>query len=159
MLNHQQINSLFLYGLSLTQDRTNAEDLLQTTLEKLLSQTTNPNHVLSFARTVMRNQFIDQCRRDKMIDFIPVEPDSPLLLDEADLEQLMIDRDQIEHLMQQLHNAEREVLFLWAWEGYTAAEIASEISAPRGTVLARLYRVKQKLQNGDVWDNAERSER
>lgn len=149
MLSRSEINSLFLYGLSLTQDREQAEDLLQTTIEKLLKQTTLPNNILAFARTTLRNQFIDQCRRDKIIDFIPIDQDSPLLMDESDLEQLIIDRQQIEKLMQQLHNAEREVLFLWAFEGYTAAEIATELDIPRGTVLARLYRARQKLQNPD----------
>lgn len=159
MLNKQQINSLFLYGLSLTQNHDDAEDLLQTTIEKLLSKAILPNTALAFARTVMRNQFIDHCRRKHIIDFQPIDADSPLLLDESDLEQLIIDREQIHKLMQQLGSAEREILFLWAIEGYTATEIANETAVPRGTVLARLYRIRQKLQNSVVWDDTERTVR
>ena len=41
---------------------------------------------------------------------------------------------------------EREALFLWAVEGYTAREIAEMCSSPINTVLSRLHRGRRKLR-------------
>jgi RNA polymerase sigma-70 factor (ECF subfamily) len=146
VLNREQINHLYQYGLSLTVDKSRAEDLLQTAIEQLLTLSQPPRSIMAYARTIMRNRFIDDSRHQNLIYFESIEQDAPVLLDESDLEGLIIDRDSIDKLISQLNNAEREILFLWAVEGYTAAEIAEQISAPRGTVLARLHRIKKKLQ-------------
>lgn len=145
MLDRQQINSLFKYGLSLTMDRSLAEDLLQTTLEQLLKRDHKPTHIVAYARTIMRNRFIDQCRRRKILSFDSIEQYQPVLIGEEDLEKAIVDQDSIEKLLIHLTNGEREVLFLWAVEGYNATEIANEIGTARGTVLTRLYRIRQKL--------------
>ena len=153
VLDRQKINKLFQYGLSLTMDRSHADDLVQNAIEQLLKQPYPPHNIMAYARTIIRNRFIDDCRHRNIIHFDSIEQDAPILLDESDLESLMIDRDTIDKLLSQLDNAEREILFLWAVEGYTAAEIAEQTLVPRGTVLARLYRIKHKLQ-----DYAERND-
>jgi len=149
MLDQGQLNALYQYGLSLTADEMAAEDLLQSAIERLLKVKPRPKNVFAYTRKIIRNQFIDDCRRKKIIDFEPLEDHAPMLLDEHDLEKVIIDQAIIQRLVAQLGNAEREVLFLWAVAGFTANEIAKEIDAPRGTVLARLYRIKQKCQDYD----------
>lgn len=146
MLDKSQLNGLYQYSLSLTAEAMAAEDLLQSAIERLLKVKPRPNNVFAYTRKIIRNQFIDDCRRKQIIDFEPLDDHAPMLLDEQDLEKVVIDQALVEQLLSQLGNAEREVLFLWAVAGFTANEIAKEIDAPRGTVLARLYRIKQKCQ-------------
>ena len=145
MLNREELNALFGYCLSLTRERQSAEDLLHNGVEKLLRSKAAARNPVSYTRTIIRNLFIDQCRRNKIVSFETLDDDAPLILNERDLEEVWLDRDHIDKLLDQLGVAERETLFLWAVAGYTSAEIAAEIDVPRGTVLARLHRIKQKL--------------
>lgn len=48
--------------------------------------------------------------------------------------------------LSELRSIEREVLFLWALEGHTAAEIATLTTQSRGTVLSQIHRAKAKLK-------------
>ena len=42
---------------------------------------------------------------------------------------------------------EREILFLWAVEGFTVQDIANDLGIPKGTILSRLHRLKIKVKN------------
>jgi len=48
-------------------------------------------------------------------------------------------------MFQFLNPVEREILHLWAVEGMTTAQIAEQLDTPRGTVLSRIYRMRQRL--------------
>ncbi|MGS0726342.1 sigma-70 family RNA polymerase sigma factor, partial [Shewanella sp. 0m-11] len=87
-------------------------------------------------------------RRLKLVDFEPLDDNAPALLDETCLEDIEIQHNLIEYLFEQLNSAEREVLYLWALEGYSAAEIAEDLGQPRGTILSRLHRIK--LKSADI---------
>ena len=144
VFSREELNQLYRYALSLTGNPDDGYDLLQTALEKLLSTSSKPDYSLSYTRTIIRNQFIDQCRRQNIIAFEPLEEEKLSLLSTNPLEDVMVNEDQVDRMMSQLEPAERECLYLWAVLGYTAAEIATETNEPRGTILSRLYRVKQK---------------
>ena len=57
----------------------------------------------------------------------------------------MIAQHDLDVVIAVLEPMERELLFLWAVEGYTAQELADQTGAPRGTVLARLHRLRSKI--------------
>jgi RNA polymerase sigma factor (sigma-70 family) len=61
------------------------------------------------------------------------------------LEDLVMARDTLRHAWAVLSPAEREVLHLWAVEGYTVDEISQHTGTPRGTLLARLHRLRRRL--------------
>ena len=138
------LQSLYRYCLCLTRHSPAAEDLLQTAIERWLSRAAKPQYPKAYLRTIIRNQFIDDCRRLKRIDFEPIDEHAPALLDETCMEQVALQHDLIEYLFSQLNAAEREVLYLWAVEGFSAAEIANDLGQPRGTILSRLHRIKIK---------------
>lgn len=144
-LDRDALNHLFQYALSLTANRDDAYDLLQTALEKLIKSKANSDCSKAYIRTIIRNQFIDQQRRNNILVFEQLEDDNISLLATDPLEKAIINRNQIENLMNNLNPAEREALFLWAVNGLTASEIARETGEPRGTILSRLYRIKQKV--------------
>ena len=140
-----QLQKLYQYCFSLTRDPVAAEDLLQTSLEKWISRGKAAHTTISYVRKIIRNQFIDDYRRKNIVEFETIEEDAPALLDETSLEDLHIQRDLITYVFSQLATSEREILYLWAMFGYTAAEIAEDTGQPRGTVLSRLHRIKQKV--------------
>lgn len=145
MLTREQLQGLYRYSFCLTADRGRAEDLLQTSLEKWLRCGKVPEYSHAYIRKIMRNQFVDECRRLNRVAFEPIDEHGPVLLDETSLESLHIQHRLIEQVFELLNAAEREVLYLWAIDGYTAAEIGVALDQPRGTVLSRLHRIKQKI--------------
>jgi RNA polymerase sigma-70 factor (ECF subfamily) len=61
------------------------------------------------------------------------------------LEDIVIAEYEVEAIMAILEPLERELLYFWAVEGYTAQEIADWTDSPRGTVLSRIHRLRQKI--------------
>ncbi|MCK8046372.1 RNA polymerase sigma factor [Shewanella sp. 1CM18E] len=138
------LQSLYRYCYCLTANTSQAEDLLQSAIERWLTSSATPEYIGAYIRKIIRNQFIDNCRRNNLVDFEPLEENAPALLGESCLEEIEIQHNLVEYLFEQLNAAEREVLYLWAIEGYSAAEIAIDLEQPRGTILSRLHRVKLK---------------
>ena len=146
ILDQQQLNQLYRYSYALTVDRDNAYDLLQTAVEKYLNKPAQKSDsILPYIRKIIRNQFIDDARRAKRVVFEPIENIETVALDTMTLDNLMINEELAEMAWSVLNTAEREMMFLCAIEGYTAAEIASETDTPRGTVLSRIYRIRHKV--------------
>ena len=93
----------------------------------------------------VRNLFIDQCRRREIVHFeslddleacdAPTEdPPAPGLHGDLDT------------LLALLRPAERETLFLYYHQGYTAEEIRQITGQPRNTVLSIIHRAIRKLR-------------
>ena len=147
MFSKQQLNQLYQYAYSLTANRDEAYDLLQTCLEKYLRNQGSVKNARAWMIKVMRNQFYDQVRRQQpeLIDL----NDSRLasISDElGSLEDMVIERDMIEQLWNELDYNEREILYFWAVLGCTSTQIAKSLDAPRGTIVSRIHRVKNKLK-------------
>lgn len=140
----ETLNKLYSYGYALTRDKDNAYDLLHTCLEKFLSKNTSVENPSAYLRKMMRNQFIDDCRRAQKIAFEPLCEASVTDLSDAPLEKTMIESKQIEQVVNHLNSGERESLYLWAVQGYSVNEIVAETKEPRGTILSRLYRIRKK---------------
>ena len=148
MLDRLQLNGLYRYGLSLTNEPAGAEDLLQSAIERWLPKRDQTREPLPYIRRIMRNLHIDECRRHALVDFESLDSDRDdktlLLLDTQSLEQLTIDRQDLQNIFDHLNSAEREVLYYWAVLEYSTSEIAAELQEPRGTILSRLFRLKEK---------------
>jgi RNA polymerase sigma-70 factor (ECF subfamily) len=151
MLNKQQLNKLYQYSYSLTTNSDDAYDLLQTGLEKYLRKNTNNiTNEMAYIRQIIRNQFIDQQRRKKCITFESIEADkyqTTLAIDTSSLEQIVIVEEQAKMVWELLSTSEREIIYLWAIEGYTAKQISDETRVPRGTILSRIHRLKHRIGN------------
>lgn len=145
MLSREQLQCLYRYSFCLTSERASAEDLLQTSLEKWIRRDKEVEYSHAYIRKIIRNQFVDDCRRKQKVAFESIEPHTPILLDGTCLETLHIQHHLIEQVFSLLNSAEREVLYLWAIDGFSAAEISEDLNQPRGTILSRLHRIKQKV--------------
>ena len=148
MLDRPVLQGLFRYGFSLTHDEDAACDLLQDALEISLRKIPdNADAAMRYVKSIMRNRFIDQYRRDQRHPTVSFDDNDkqPVVIDPRVLEDMVIAEHEVESIMAVLEPLERELLFLWAVEGCTAQEIADRTDSPRGTVLSRIHRLRQKI--------------
>lgn len=140
----QRLQSGFRYALALTHHAADAEDLVQEAWLKLCrSYGGVASNALLF--TTVRNLFVDQCRRKKIVHFESLDaPDAPELPPLASEEPGV--KGDLDALLAVLRPVERETLFLHYYEGHTAEEIAQLTGQPRGTVLSLLHRAIAKLR-------------
>ena len=149
MLDKKELNQLFQYSYSLTNNRDDGYDLLQSGLEKYLNKNDNIlDNKMAYVRKIIRNQFIDNQRRKQKIVFEALQTESTLAIDTLSLEDLIIAEDEIKIIWEKLDEGEREIVYLWALKGYTAKEISNETGQPRGTVLSKIHRIREKLTTG-----------
>ncbi|BAM02642.1 RNA polymerase sigma factor [Phycisphaera mikurensis] len=134
----------FGYALCLTHDAAAAEDLLQEALLGI-ARRGGPWHA-GYLLAAVRNAWVDEHRRRGRR--LPTSPLDAVAEDElveppAD----SVPRDELlGGLLGHLRPPDRELLYLAAVEGHTAAELAALTGRPRGTVLSSLFRAKKKLR-------------
>jgi len=158
MFDQELLNSLFRYCSSLTNEPDSAYDLLQSSIEKYLKieqkkakqEQSTPSNPKAYLFRIIRNTFIDQLRKQKgkiMENFEESDEGGYIKNQEFQaLDDLLIEREMLKDIIQHLKANERELLFLWAIEGYTIQEIADHMDVPRGTLLSQLHRLRKKIQ-------------
>jgi RNA polymerase sigma-70 factor (ECF subfamily) len=134
----------FRYGMALAHSVEDAEDLVQ---EAWLNLTRRYGAVGSRAVlfTTVRNLFIDQCRRRKIVHFESIDQPDPPNLPPLAVEEPGLQGD-LAAMLALLRPAEREALFLHYYEGRTAEEISQLTGQPRGTVLSLMHRAIIRLR-------------
>ena len=130
-------------------DEHKAYDLLQSSLEKLLKiESSAIENKQAYIRKTIRNQFIDIVRKqakyneeefDEAVTYVDMDINS--------LENLVADKLDVEAIWQKLTPSEREIMYLWAVEGYTTNELSEMIGISRGTLLSKIYRLRKRLEN------------
>ncbi len=140
----ERLQSGYRYALALTHHAEDAQDLVQEAWLKLCrSYGAVESNALLF--TTVRNLFVDQCRRKKIVQFESLDQPEPPELPPISDEEPGVKGD-LEALLAVLRPVERETLFLHYYQGHTAEEIAQLTSQPRGTVLSLLHRAIAKLR-------------
>jgi RNA polymerase sigma-70 factor, ECF subfamily len=146
VLTQNDLQLLYRYSYALTGDEQNAYDLLQSSIEKYLSTGNNSANKIPFLKRIIKNKHIDNYRHDKIIDFDSFDDNVfPLDYDAKDLEDLIINEDMVDKILSALNTDEREIIFYWAYEGYSAQQISDALEIPRGTILSKLHRIKARL--------------
>jgi RNA polymerase sigma-70 factor (ECF subfamily) len=102
---------------------------------------------IAYAMQVIRNLFIDQLRSNARVDLEPFDEDNVALdFDLASLESTMLDRSELESVWSEMTVIEREILYLWAVEGYSTDEVAGHLDKPRNSVLSIIHRMRKRLK-------------
>ena len=142
----QQLNQFYRYAYSLSSDKDDAFDLLQSALEKYLNKKAEVKHPQAWIIQVIRNQFYDQVKRCQP-ELVDTEDLNIISIsdDFNSLEQETINKELIGILWDELNVQDRETLYLWAVMGCTSTEIAERTQTSRGTILSRIHRIKKKL--------------
>ena len=109
----------------------------------------------------MRNYWYDELRKQKIKnDYLEAQRNEQELmihLHEANLEGVVISQNQLEQLWSSLRDDQRELLYFHCLLEYTAGEISQEQGVPRGTILARIFRLRKHLQSLAEADNQHES--
>ena len=146
MFNKDDLQLLYRYAYSLTCDEHNGYDLLQAALEKFIKLDVEVNHPLAYMKKIIYNRFIDDCRHQKLIPLERFEEsDFPADFDVQTLEELLVNENMVEKIFQCLEPDEREILYCWAIEGFSTSEIAIKLEKPKGTVLSKIYRMRERI--------------
>ncbi|MES2822564.1 MAG: RNA polymerase sigma factor [Pseudomonadota bacterium] len=136
------------FAYSLTGSSQDADDLLQNTVERVLSRGVPDDvELVKWAFRVCRNLWIDEYRARKVRRN---DADVAALLDEQtiDGEKIICDQitlQQVNNAMAKLPDDQRSILALVAVQGMSYKEVAETLSIPIGTVMSRLARARIAL--------------
>ncbi len=147
---------LYNFACWLTQDRLEAEDLVQETYAKALkgfSSFQPGTNFRAWIYKILRNTFLTSRTGLKATATVPLDPE-----DEEEFlpsvsetpESILLQRSDgqlLEQAMEQLPVAYREVLLLCEVEEMSYQEIAATLAIPIGTVMSRLSRARKALRD------------
>ncbi|WP_373188116.1 RNA polymerase sigma factor [Halopseudomonas sp.] len=156
---HQQLKQLIpglrRFAYSLTGTVADADDLLQSTVEKLLLRAPPEEVELNrWAFRLCRNLWIDECRSRKVRYEAAQRPE---LTDGqwVDGERATVSQIQLEQVnaaMARLPDGQREIIAMVAVQGMSYLEVSEILEVPKGTVMSRLARARAALS--DLMNNA-----
>ncbi|WP_115717588.1 RNA polymerase sigma factor [Gallaecimonas mangrovi] len=143
-----QLPGLRRFALSLSKSPFDADDLVQTTVEKAIAgwdKKHNDGELRSWLFAILYRHFIDGQRRQsrfgKLLQlFSSEEPQS------ASLEQ-HLDQHHSLALFAQLPEAQRSILLLVSVEGMSYQQVSETLAVPIGTVMSRLSRARQAYRS------------
>ena len=136
------------FAYSLTGNPADADDLVQTTLEKILHKGVPAEvDVTRWAFKVCRNVWIDEYRARKVRQNAVLKPElqEPQTVNE---DQQFDNKEMLSHVnavMNTLPDDQRAILSLVAVQGMSYKEVASSMEIPVGTVMSRLSRARVAL--------------
>jgi RNA polymerase sigma-70 factor (ECF subfamily) len=143
-------DQLYNFAHWLTQDKSEAEDLVQETYAKALrgfSSFQAGTNFRAWMYRILRNSFLSSRTGLKMTVALDDESDS-VCVDVATPERLLIeqaDRTIVQQALEELPIPFREILLLCEVEEMSYQEIAETLSIPPGTVMSRLFRARKAL--------------
>lgn len=153
------IGSLYRMAYRWTQDRDDAEDLVQETLARLFRRVDDMERIEMLGPwlvKVLYRCFVDQYRKRSRTpegDNHAWRADTELLDEELarrpegadEARRLQLQRD-LARALETLSDAQRDVILLHDTEGYSAVEVAAILEISTGTVKSRLHRAREQLK-------------
>ncbi len=144
------LDDLFHAALNFTRNEPDARDLLQDTMLRALKrfeQFQTGTNFKAWIYTIMRNAYLDLCRRRKH-EPIPLDLDESATPVERPPEVPMLEglSDRLRSALDKLNPRHRLLLFLCDIEGFSYKEIAEIMGCPMGSVMSGLYNARQQLK-------------
>lgn len=155
MLTEADYQNLFKYGVALAGNEDDAFELLQQSIENFIraqKSTIDKNHILkpaAYVRRSIKNLFIDKMRHDQKfnhIDYDDCELEPILITEDHSIEEILITKQDFQSCWAMMNVDERDLLYLFAIEGYTVQEIADDLGVKKGTLLSKIHRLKARLR-------------
>lgn len=144
-------DQLYNFARWLTQDASEAEDLVQETYVKALrgfSSFQPGTNFRAWMYRILRNAFLNT--RAGLKATVPLDEDDPKTTqDESTPESLLVAqaaRDTVQRALEELPLHHREILLLCEVEEMSYQEISETLSIPAGTVMSRLFRARKALR-------------
>lgn len=150
------IPTLTRFARSLTRNRSEAEDLLQDTLERALMKQdlcVDKGSFLGWLRTMMHNLFIDRVRSSTRRNNV-----EGVTLDEAQSSSSMPSAQEdhrflteLAPLLGQLPRDGGKIIVAIALEGHSYNHTAARFNVPSGTIRSRLWRSREALSRAALF--------
>ena len=143
---------LYNFAQWLTQDRTEAEDLVQETYTKALrgfSSFQPGTNFRAWMYRILRNSFFSSRTGLKATVAFDEEEHTTESVERSSPERLLIeqaDRDMVQAALAELPLQFREILLLCEVEEMSYGEISEALAIPQGTVMSRLHRARRALR-------------
>lgn len=130
----------------MTGDVADADDLLQSAIERLLQRDIGTDQDISaYAFTVCKNLWIDEVRKRRVRRSEEFNESNHLDLGAVSSQEELIEINQLINAVSQLPEKSRDVLSLVAIGGLSYAEAADQLGVPVGTVMSRISRARSAL--------------
>jgi|SRR5580692_7715612 RNA polymerase sigma-70 factor (ECF subfamily) len=153
----EYLDGLYSYGLVLSRNRAEAEDLVQETCLRALramERLRPDSNVKSWLFTILRNIWLNQLRQRKTAPEIAnLDSDEHVANRAVGLSRdphaayvSGLEGEQVRHAIEQLPLEFREIILLREYEELSYEEIAAMLQCPAGTVMSRLARARSKLR-------------
>ncbi|MEM7477234.1 MAG: RNA polymerase sigma factor [Planctomycetota bacterium] len=142
---HDCADSLYRVAFRLTGEASAAQDLVQETYLnawKGIKTLESKARMRAWVFAILRNQYSKYLRQEKKISTHSSNVDS-LMAQTTSTPQIP---DEIQKAIDKLDDKHKLPLLLMTMEGLTADETATALDIPRGTVLSRVARAKDKLR-------------
>jgi RNA polymerase sigma-70 factor (ECF subfamily) len=149
-------DQLYNFAHWLTQNREEAEDLVQETYAKALKGFSSfqlGTNFRAWMYRILRNTFLTSRTGLKVTMTVPLDPeeDGPELAVESDTPETILfersNRELLQSAIDELPVYSREILLLCDVEEMSYQEIAETLSIPMGTVMSRLSRARKMLRD------------
>jgi len=136
------------FAISLSGNQADGDDLLQTTVERVLKKGAPKDvDIRKWMFRICKNIWIDEIR-SRQVRTRAVESQDITIHDRPESEQEIMDKlklAQVKTAMKKLPDEQRAVLSLVAIEGYSYKDTAEILDTPIGTVMSRLARARKNL--------------
>lgn len=153
----EHIDALYGYAMTLTRDKTEAEDLVQETYLKAVRAANQPEpeeNLKAWLFVIMRNAWLNIIRHKqhglRIFEFEGDEPESGPASDATSNPHVLylrkLEQQQVRDAIEKLPDVYREIVVLRDIEGFSYQEIATVLNCPAGTVMSRLGRARAKLR-------------
>jgi len=144
-----ELGGLRKFCLSLTGNAADADDLLQTTVEKILGKGMPEDaHAAKWAYRTCKNAWIDELRSRDVRQKYPRQAQHEMLHEAPSTETVAGAENQVAAVsaaLDSLPTEQRLALTLVAVDGKTYAEAAEILEVPVGTIMSRIARARKSL--------------
>lgn len=145
-------DSLESYSMSLTRNKEDAEDLLQDTYVKALTNKSKfdpSTNIKTWTYVIMKNTFINNYRKSKRQKTIFDNTNDYYHLNSSNIKNSggpdsEYEKQEILHKITEIDN-EQDSVFMLNLQGYKYKEIAEKANIPIGTVKSRIFATRRKL--------------
>jgi RNA polymerase sigma-70 factor (ECF subfamily) len=153
----EHIDALYGYAMTLTRDKTEAEDLVQETYLRAVRAANQPapdGNLKAWLFVIMRNIWLNAVRHKhngrRIFELENDEPETGSANDTNSNPHVVylrkLERQQVRDAIDELPDTYREIVVLRDIEGFSYQEIATVLNCPAGTVMSRLGRARGRLR-------------
>lgn len=139
-------DSMYRVAWRLTGNSGDADDLVQESYIQAwqkIDSLRDPDRMRSWMFAILRNQFLKSVRKKKPVASPEMESVVDHRSEESELEENV---DVVQQAIKQLDEDQRMPILLVSMEGLSVDEASEILQIPRGTVLSRMHRGRQKLK-------------